>query len=144
MMSFPKRLLLSIITLLLMGFVQVPTPCQGDGMGNACTAESCTCTSICSCQIVGCSNDDPAPHGGCHQAAVEPSHSACVGMGNESVPMHFSLPRPLPQLLVTPSFRWIGARIAQDRSAPLVVSYDSPFMKVAEPPPRSMACPPLA
>lgn len=140
-MSFLKRLLLSLMTLLLMGFVQLPAPCQENGTGSPCTAASCTCPTSCSCQFEGCASDSTG-HAGCNSMRSTVGH-ACVGM-EKDVPPHFSLPRPLPQLLVTPNFRMSGIRSAHDRPALVKGRYDPPVLNVAEPPPRSQGCNPLA
>lgn len=140
-MKFFTRLLLGVFTLILMGLAQSPLPCQGDGRGHACSAASCVCLASCSCKS-SCEQEavPPAgtPHAHCHHVTVK-AH-ACHAMGtSDAAPRHFTLPKPLPVVLLTPSFTWSACAVGRSFPHGLARHYVSPSLKSFEPPPRVMA-----
>lgn len=128
------HIILIALSLLLMGARDLPRPCLGDGLGNACAVNQCQCTSLCSCRSV-CSTDATAPAAeiamgeSCHMHAADTSTAA---------PRHFSLPEPpAPTLLVA---AWLGPlfpRVAPARLATTHRLYPAPSLNPPEPPPRS-------
>lgn len=125
------RLLLIALTLLLMGARDLPRPCLGDGMGNACAVDQCQCTALCSCRSV-CGSDasDPDMGASCHMHASQeaPAHGG-----------HFTLPEPPP-----PTLLGAGAALSEPRVAPIRLSHapnapPSLSLLPPEPPPRIAA-----
>lgn len=119
------RLMLIVLALCTLGARELPRPCLGDGLGNACASDRCTCTALCSCRAtcsMAAADDTPA----CHMHA---------GAAPEA-PTHFTLPdSPPPMLLagaqplmVTAGYRAHGAFVPR---CPPPFSLSPP-----EPPPR--------
>lgn len=77
-MPFLRRFLKFLMSLMIvacLGVADLPRPCLGDGMGNACGPAACTCLKSCTCHLEHelaayyasfpcCKVDDPAVAGG--------------------------------------------------------------------------------
>lgn len=127
------HVILVALALLLMGARDLPRPCLGDGMGNACAMDLCQCTALCSCRSV-CGDDAAAADASgpaCHMhAAGDPAAS----------PAHFSLPEPKPPTLLVASFAGLLLpQVARAVSIPRPDPYLAPTILPPEPPPRIRA-----
>lgn len=129
MMRVVKRLLpllLIVMALCTMGARELPRPCLGDGLGNACEINRCACTALCSCRSSCGMETSEASTPACHMHADADAPSA---LG------HFSLPEPPPALLAAAPLAGLRAR-----SAPLARAasprYPPSDLLPPEPPPR--------
>ena len=126
------RVMMIALALLLMGARDLPRPCLGDGMGNACAIAQCRCTERCSCRSV-CGLD--ASSAGLDGAACH-MHASEKPAAN---PGHFSLPEPKPPTLLIAASRWLLSRLLVEAPAFASDPYPSPSLLPPEPPPRIRA-----
>ncbi|MNX09460.1 hypothetical protein D3C86_391910 [compost metagenome] len=126
------RMMMIALALLLMGARDLPRPCLGDGMGNACAIAQCQCTDLCSCRSV-CGLDASST------ALDEPSCHMHASEDPAANPGHFSLPEPQPPTLLIAASRWLPPRQFVETPAFAPDPYLSLNLSPPEPPPRIRA-----
>jgi hypothetical protein len=126
------RLLLIALAFLSMGAKDLPRPCLGDGLGNACAINRCQCTELCSCRSVCGQEASEASEAGpsCHM------HAAA---GSEAAPAHFSLPEPQPPALLLSPPHVPALMGLTDGWAFVPAPLPSPTLNPPVPPPRIRA-----
>jgi hypothetical protein len=54
-----SHFLMTLVVLLGLAFAQAPSPCAGDGHGEACLTEACACDASCTCRAAHADADVP-------------------------------------------------------------------------------------